>query len=74
MKCCGVASPSDWKKALWYKNTGQKANEDYPESCCKTKGDKCSVGKNPDIYENVSVKEVKCLTLVNFKLFDYLIV
>lgn len=52
LKCCGVASPSDWKNSEWYKNTGQKANEDYPESCCKTKGDKCSVGKNPDIYKD----------------------
>jgi len=52
LKCCGVKSPSDWKKSNWYKNTGKKASENYPESCCKTKAEKCSAGDNPDIYQD----------------------
>jgi len=55
LKCCGVKSPSDWKKSNWYKNTGKHANENYPESCCKTKAEKCSAGDNPDIYQDVSM-------------------
>ena len=60
LKCCGVADPSDWLKSAWYKSTGEKAKEKYPESCCKTKGEKCNVGDNPDNYKEVSVKGVKC--------------
>lgn len=51
LKCCGVADPSDWLKSAWYKSTGEKAKEKYPESCCKTKGEKCNAGDNPDIYK-----------------------
>ena len=47
-------SPSDWKKSEWYKKTGNKDNENFPESCCVTKADKCSKGGNPDIYQKVS--------------------
>lgn len=55
LKCCGVKAPSDWTKSNWYHTTGQKAKESYPESCCKKKVDKCSGGKSPDIYQDVSI-------------------
>ena len=54
LKCCGVMGPSDWKKSEWYKSTGNKKNENFPESCCVTMTDKCSAGANPDIYQKVS--------------------
>lgn len=50
LKCCGVTGPSDWSKSAWYNTTGKKADEKTPESCCKTKSDKCSAGKTPDIF------------------------
>lgn len=52
LKCCGVTSPQDWQKSNWYRSTGKHKNEEVPESCCKTKGPKCSEkGKTDAIYQ-----------------------
>ena len=59
--------PSDWKKSEWYQTTGKKDSENFPESCCVTKTDKCSARPNPDIYQKVSVTTLIFPVLKDFK-------
>jgi len=59
VKCCGITAPGDWGKSKW--NAG-KTTKHVPDSCCKTKADKCgevSAYNNANIYQEGCVAQGK---------------
>ncbi|RVE74216.1 hypothetical protein OJAV_G00019800 [Oryzias javanicus] len=64
-KCCGSNSSSDWKENKWVMDTGRKV----PDSCCKTRTEKCGVRDHPS---NIYKVEGGCITKLEKFIQDHL--